>query len=810
MEFPQLDAAKEHHEALLAFASPGMLDSGPDLAFDALVRAVSLACGAPIARISLIGSDRQWSTANLTSPALEETPRDLAFCAHVIAGDGVFEIADASVDPRFADNPLVTGDSHIRFYAGVPLRLRNGSAIGTLSVVDHRSRQLDDTQREILQSLATTGSILWELCTSQHNLQEAPLDNGSGRSTRLQAEHAFAQERQRQADVLAATGVGTWEWHVPTDTLHFSEPWATIMGYRPEQLVGATAEFLRNALHPENATWLETEMRKYLRNLSEYHDSELRVRHSGGHFVWVQCRAALVSRTEAGEPEWVFGTWKDISIRKQPEEALRASEEFLEQTGRLAEVGGWSLEVETGLVTWTAETYRIHGLPIGTALNVNSAIEFYAPEARAAVRAVIDAALGGGTSWDLELPLIRADGQRIWVRAIGTVTFREGRPVRLIGAFQNISQRVEREHALHVAHERFAVATDSGQIGVWDWNILNNELVWDAWTYRLHGLKPRAGVVDYALWRGYVHPDDIAGAEQELHEAVEGTKPFDTHYRIVWEDGSVRHIHSSARVTRDAEGLALRMIGTSRDDTESIRLTLSARLSALGTMAGGIAHEINNPLAVISALADTLHDLAETGRATSEKILHSSSRMLHCTDRIGKIVRSLRYLARDGSRDPFDKASVPNLVSHTLDLTIERFRQNSVELRVSPIDPELWMDCREVNISQILLNLLQNAFDAAFDSAAPKWVRLEVAAREDLVTFLVIDSGKGIRPELRARIMEPFFTTKPVGKGTGLGLSLSKQMAMEHGGRLDLGEADGHTCFSLLLPRTQKSMVPCD
>jgi len=237
------------------------------------------------------------------------------------------------------------------------------------------------------------------------------------------------------------------------------------------------------------------------------------------------------------------------------------------------------------------------------------------------------------------------------------------------------------------------------------------------------------------------------------------------------------------------------------------QITLSARLSALGTMAGGIAHEINNPLAIISAIADNLRDLAEAGEATSEKVLHAADRMLAGTDRIGKIVRSLRYLARDGSRDPWDKASVKDVVSRTLDLTIERFRQNSVELRVAPIDPELWLDCREVNVSQILLNLLQNAFDAAFEGTAEKWVRLEVEAGEGEVTFSVIDSGQGVPPEIRTRIMEPFFTTKPVGKGTGLGLSLSKQMALEHGGRLDLGEVDGCTCFSLHLPRTQESPI---
>jgi signal transduction histidine kinase len=105
-----------------------------------------------------------------------------------------------------------------------------------------------------------------------------------------------------------------------------------------------------------------------------------------------------------------------------------------------------------------------------------------------------------------------------------------------------------------------------------------------------------------------------------------------------------------------------------------------------------------------------------------------------------------------------------------------------------------------VQIAQVLLNLLQNAFDAVVEQAGERWVRVDVAQREDWVVISVTDSGPGIPPDLRPRLMEPFFTTKPVGKGTGLGLSLSKTIAEEHGGRLEFSEDQGRTCFSLFLP----------
>ena len=235
-------------------------------------------------------------------------------------------------------------------------------------------------------------------------------------------------------------------------------------------------------------------------------------------------------------------------------------------------------------------------------------------------------------------------------------------------------------------------------------------------------------------------------------------------------------------------------------DASRMQVVSSARLSALGMMAGSVAHEINNPLGIIHAYASNLLERASDGDLSAPDLEKVCSRIVETTERIASIVRGLRHIAREGSGDPFAPVPVIEVVGRALDLCRERFRIHTIRLITPEIDSSLRIRCREVQIVQILLNLLQNAFDAISDADSDKWIAVQVRSEGQNITFSVIDSGPGISSDVRERIMEPFFTTKPVGKGTGLGLSISRSIAQDHGGELRYEEHDGHTCFSLTLP----------
>lgn len=236
-----------------------------------------------------------------------------------------------------------------------------------------------------------------------------------------------------------------------------------------------------------------------------------------------------------------------------------------------------------------------------------------------------------------------------------------------------------------------------------------------------------------------------------------------------------------------------------------IEITRATRLSALAEMASGIAHEINNPLSVIegfNAQAIKVYKKDPTQKEKIEKLLDGIGRS---STRISKIIRGLRTFSRDGSQDPFEQANFRAIVDETLELCHSRIRSRGIDLQVSEIPPDLSLSCRSVEISQVIMNLVNNAADA-IEVLPERWIRIEVYSQDKILSFSVTDSGSGIAEHLREKILQPFFTTKPVGKGTGLGLSIASSIAERHGGKLTIDSTCKNTRFILNLPFTPTSV----
>jgi signal transduction histidine kinase len=222
-----------------------------------------------------------------------------------------------------------------------------------------------------------------------------------------------------------------------------------------------------------------------------------------------------------------------------------------------------------------------------------------------------------------------------------------------------------------------------------------------------------------------------------------------------------------------------------------------AKLKALGEIAGGIAHEINNPLAIIKG---KLRQFQETGGdLRSAQGLTTIAIVEQMSDRIVDIVANVLRLARDATMRQFRPVNVAELIERTLGICQEQFRLQHTELRVIPGPRDAAVSGEMLQLNQALLGLLHNALDAT-EKHVGGWVEIAVAVENREVSISVTDNGAGVPAHLRDKIMEPFFTTKPVGSGTGLGLSIAATTAIGHGGRVLLDTDAPHTRFILRLP----------
>lgn len=241
-------------------------------------------------------------------------------------------------------------------------------------------------------------------------------------------------------------------------------------------------------------------------------------------------------------------------------------------------------------------------------------------------------------------------------------------------------------------------------------------------------------------------------------------------------------------------------------EEQRLKLAINSRLAALGEMAACLAHEINNPLAIIQGHSNLLQLMSNSSSVTSESVKKAAVDIEKTVTRIAGIIKGLKTISKDGENDPFETIEMGTLIEETISFCRERFNKNNVTLTYEYPSDAIHVECRLIQISQTLLNVLNNAFDAVIVSTE-KWVKVNLNLKEETCILTITDSGIGVPPELRHKIMNPFFTTKNSYQGTGLGLSIAKKIIESHKGKFSLKEDTANTCFEIILPLKQISNV---
>jgi len=635
-----------------------VLDTAEEPVFDRLARAAAALCGTPIALVSLVDEDRQWFKARVGLPEARETPRAWAFCDHAIQGAGLFEVLDAAADPRFADNPLVQGEPRIRYYAGVPLQLSDGSRPGTLCVIDRVPRRLDAGQRAVLAELAAATAALLEQrqrMMEQDVSANARIDCELDRAQTLLARLAASEAKFRVLSERSPLGV----FHTDAGGR------CTYVNARWQAIFGCSAEDARGTgwlavLHPEDRTGVAAAW-EAAAHLGAAFDRVFRIQRADGEVRIVHSQAAALPEDEHGGG--FVGVVKDITERRAMEQRLRESEAFLERANRMGGIGGWSYEVASGAVSWSPIVRAIHELEPHEPLDPAKGIAFYAPEAQPVIAEAFRAALEEGRAYDLELPMVTARGRSIWVHTTGEADRdAEGRVQRVVGTFREITQRKTLELKLASEHALLTVTLDAISDAVLSTDAEGRVVLMNPAAERLLGqsdVEARGHPVEdvFSVY-GELDREPIANPVRLCLQRGEVIGPGEFAL-LVSPAGNEYVVEDSASPIRDEAGQLLGVVMVFRDVSEQRRLSLEISHRAAHDALTGLVNrgEFERRLGQTlesAQLREESHALLfidldqfklvndACGHAVGDELLKQVSRLL------GECVRSGDLLARLG------------------------------------------------------------------------------------------------------------------------------------------------------------------
>ena len=228
----------------------------------------------------------------------------------------------------------------------------------------------------------------------------------------------------------------------------------------------------------------------------------------------------------------------------------------------------------------------------------------------------------------------------------------------------------------------------------------------------------------------------------------------------------------------------------------------SAKLSALGEMAAGIAHEINNPIAIIQGIAYLVIQNLKSPNPDLPNLIQKTQLIVETTIRMDKIVNGLRYFVQDDTKNPKELATLQEILDNVQVLSIDKCQKLGVTVEINLPDPQLTLYCKPMQISQVLINLVNNAADAIKELPNP-WIKLSVTTNPQFINFIVQDCGPGIPLAIQDKILQPFFTNKVTTKssGMGLGLSIAKRITDQHQGLISIDNDSPYTTFIVSIPQ---------
>ncbi|MBP9163475.1 MAG: PAS domain-containing protein [Leptospiraceae bacterium] len=639
-------------------------------------------------------------------------------------------------------------------------------------------------------------------------------------TNRKRAELELEKTKNFLAQTNQVARVGGWEFNNLTGEITWSDTICEIHevphGYVP------IFDEMANFYTPESWTQLEKAIQQIQISGTPY-DLELQIKTAKSRLLWV--RAIGNAEFEDGKCIRMFGVLQDIDTDKKNRLRIQKSEEALKNAQQIAKMGSWELDFLTNEIVWTEELYKMYGFdPKLPPPPYTEHMKLFTTESWELLSKSLEQTREKGIPYELELRTIRKDKTNGWMWVRGEAIFdNRDQIIGLRGAAQDISDRKEVEELAHQTALRLDLATKAASIGVWDYNIVENKLVWDDQMYVLFGINQNAFSGIYEAWRSSLHPEDRERSEREVELAIKGEKEFNTEFRIVWPDNSVRHIRALATVIRDSDNQPIRLVGTNWDITQEKLLAQSLVTAkqaaekankAKSEFLANMSHEIRTPLNGVIGFTELLKNtpLSHVQQTYVDNANVSGHTLL------GVINDILDFSKIEAGMLEFEliKTDMFELVENCVDIVKYSASKKHLEVllnidtnmpRYGMVDP--------IRLKQVITNLLSNA--VKFTGTGEVELKIAYESQQNGMGNFIIsvrDTGIGITEEQKGKLFKAFSQadgsiTRKYG-GTGLGLVISEMIVNKFGGKiqLDSKQGEGSTFWFEIVTRTEDGEKP--
>lgn len=573
--------------------------------------------------------------------------------------------------------------------------------------------------------------------------------------------------------------------------LDINDAFCSALGFsKAEFLVKSCVEFI----HPEDAAKTYLEIRK-LNSGVETINFVNRYRHANGHYLLFSWSANVDNETSR-----IYATARDVTREKTLKSRLTQIEKALNQKSILAVTDRQGVITDVNQNFCQISGYSREELIGNTHQMINSGYH------SKAFFQELWRTISSGNIWQGTIKNKRKDGNHYYVQSIITPLFdHEGKITSYISIRQDMTKTVESSVQLSRTLEILNDTNSIAKVGGWELEVSTGELTWTDETFRILEVEKKDDQKPI-LPEGIklFIPEHQPIIEQAVNNAIEKGEPYSLLLKALTAKGNERWVQTNGKANY-INGEIVTLSGTIQDvheqkiteekyEMERLKALQNAKLASLGELAAGVAHEINNPLGIISAVSESILLLPYDKQEISEKM----DLVLKSVDRIAHIVKGLKRFSRTDEQKVRNPVNLNSIVEEALSLLIPRIKRESIELRKNLIDTAI-INADEIEIEQVIINLMHNAIDA-ISMLEEKWISVESVNANGSVELIITDSGTGIPEEIKDKIFEPFYTSKEVGKGTGLGLSISKGILEEHDATISISSDSGHTEFRIVFP----------